>query len=56
MHFLIDKSHADFRETGLDRTSFVAGDQIHEVELGDLKWKRGTLKGGLAAAFKRWIL
>ena len=55
-HVLIEESHTDFKETGLDRTSFVAGDQIHEVKLGDLKRKRGALKGGLAAAFKRWIL
>ena len=56
MHFLIEESHTDFKETGLDRTSFVAGDQIHDVKLGDLKWKRGALKGRLAVAFKRWIL
>ncbi len=56
MHFLIDESHPGFEETGLDRRSYVAGDEIHDVNLADLKRRRGALKGELAAAFERWIL
>lgn len=55
VHFLIEQDHPDFPATGLQRTSYVAGDMIVEAEIGSLLRKRGQLEGELGAAFRKWI-
>ena len=55
LHFFLDESHPDFLATGLDRSSFVAGDQIHEIRVVELRTRLGRLEGGLARAFDEWI-
>jgi len=54
-HFLIDATHPDFPLTGLDRASFVAGDELRDVRIEDLGQFLGRLEGDLARAFEEWI-
>ena len=55
MHFMIDKEHPDFRQTGLNKTCYVAGDMILEVAVTRLLRKRGEFRGELAAEFRRYF-
>ncbi|MCY3023408.1 MAG: type II toxin-antitoxin system PemK/MazF family toxin [Planctomycetota bacterium] len=54
-HFLIEESYPDFPATGLDRSSFAAGDEIHEIRVEELRKRLGRLEGELARAFEAWI-
>jgi len=54
-HFPLDPSDPDFPPTGLDRFSYVAGDEIHEVRVTELRKCIGRLQGALAKAFGEWI-
>lgn len=54
-HFLIRKDDPDFGATGLGGTSYVAGDELDEVDVGALEGEPGRLEGELAAAFRDWI-
>lgn len=55
--FLIPSDHPDFPATGLKKTSFAIGDQIHEVSTTALeeKFRLGRLQGGLARDFNKWL-
>ena len=55
LHFLVRKDDPDFPATGLLRTSFIAGDQIREVEAARLVRRAGRLEGNLAGQFELWM-
>ena len=55
MHFLIEEDRSEFPLTGLKKTSFVAGDQIHDIHVADLGKRLGHLTGDLAIEFENWI-
>jgi mRNA-degrading endonuclease toxin of MazEF toxin-antitoxin module len=53
--FLIRSDHPDFGATGLKKTSFAIGDQIHEIPASLLTVRLGHLEGELCRAFEKWL-
>lgn len=54
--FLIEISHPDFPATGLQKTSYIYGQQFYDIAATVLSKKcRGVLKGDLAKAFDKWL-
>ena len=53
--FLISSDDPDFAKTGLKKSSYALGDQIHEMNNGELKHKLGSLEGELAERFDKWL-
>ena len=53
--FKISADHPDFHATGLTKTSYALGDQIHEVPISQLVVRRGALQGDLMREFDKWI-
>ncbi len=54
-HFLIESTDADFKSTGLVKSSYAAGDEIHELKPGELLERIGVLRGDLALRFEKWF-
>lgn len=55
IHFRIPSEHENFRATGLDRASYVAGDELQEFLVAELGRKYGRMEGRLKKEFIDWI-
>ncbi|MCY3017747.1 MAG: type II toxin-antitoxin system PemK/MazF family toxin [Planctomycetota bacterium] len=53
--FMLDSASSEFGDTGLDRSSFVLGDEWAEIDAGRLEDYLGRLTGDLAQAFLEWL-
>lgn len=53
-HFLLRLDEQDFKATGLHRTCYVNGDEIHALAVSGLLKRLGCLEGALARAFQEW--
>ena len=54
-HFRLEAGNPDFKETGLDRESFISSDPIQVIGFDKLIRKRGRLAGALLQRFMNWI-
>ena len=55
IHFRISTSSPNFKDTGLKKECYIAGDQIFIIPKNLLIKKRGKLAGDLAVNFSKWI-
>jgi mRNA-degrading endonuclease toxin of MazEF toxin-antitoxin module len=55
LHFKIEKDHPDFKATGLNRTSYVMGNKLREIDSSDFIARLGKLDGDMAKRFQDWI-
>jgi hypothetical protein len=55
LHFKLSDSDEGFAQTGLKRTSFVAGDRIQEIEATRLIECIGQFEEPMASDFTDWI-
>jgi len=53
-HFLLRPDEPDFKATGLQRTCYVNGDEVHDLAVSGLLKRLGRLEGDLATAFQEW--
>jgi len=54
-HFLISEEEGNFKETGLKKTCYANGMEIHKTSVSALQKRIGSLKGNLARQFTDWI-
>jgi mRNA-degrading endonuclease toxin of MazEF toxin-antitoxin module len=55
LDFPLDPDHPDFHATGLDRASFILGDEWAEIDTSRLSVYLGRLTGHLAEDFLEWL-
>ena len=54
-HFRIESDLVEFESSGLDRTSYVLGNELREIDCADLDVHLGELTGSQLKKFVDWI-